>query len=408
LLTNVNFMLLTYWKKEEWWLILHTFAKIYSVVFLIITIFYKKIYLTKKQTIVFWGLFILSLSIMAYNMQPPNGMWDIRWHGIYMDQIRKSGLSFFNFILKNENRIGGEEYVSLFAFNILRYIVINISENNYLLSAICVFIDYSILSYIIIDWSYNSNSDYKPNLFTMLLSFTFMPYATAASGMRNALSSSFVGLAVYLYLYKKKSVWLFAILIFIAVTIHPVAIITVPFVFLAKMDMGALGFVGVFAVSALASPAARWMEQSNIPVISLIGWKYIVYTSDTQYRAAKAPLYGVLFITAIFLIIYFLFYRRFNMIDSISSKKTIYNFLAIYILYIWGNVGNYDMVLRPSYVLGTLAPILASFLSDKKIWSHNGMSAKKEHFVSIGATTVSIIVCCYVNYGFFERYGLYF
>lgn len=401
-------MFLAYCKKEKWLLILHTFAKIYSVLFLIIIIFYKKIYLTKKQTIVFWGLFILSLSLMAYNMQPPNGMWDIRWHSLYMDQIRDSGLSFFKFLFKNTNRIGGEEYVSLFVFNILRYVVVHISENNYLLPAICVFIDYSILSYIIIDWSYNNIDDYKPNLFTMLLSFTFMPYATAASGMRNALCSSLIGLAVYLYLYKKKSIWWFVILTFIAVTIHPVAIITIPFVLLSKMNMGMIGFIGVFAVSALASPAARWMVQSNIPVISLIGWKYIVYTSDTQYRAARAPLYGVLIITAFFLIIYFLLYRRFNMIDDKSNKKSIYNFLAIYMLYIWGNVGNYDMVLRPAYVLGALAPILASFLSDKKIWSRNGISAKIENFVSIGVTTISIITCCYVNYGFLERYGAYF
>lgn len=386
-------------------------AKLYVVVFIlniVLNVFsIKKIYMTKKRFTVFWMIFVLSLSVIAYNMNPSIS-WDITFHCEYMNQIRGSGMSFTDFLFNNKNSVGGSEFKSLFMFNILRYLIAKITKNNYLLPAVCVFIDYSILGYVIIDWSLNNNGNYKTNLFTLLLSFTFMPYVHTASGMRNALCASIMGLAVYLYLYKGKNIILLIVLTFIATTIHPAAIITVPFVFLAKLKMGSLGFIAVFAFSLLAEPTAQHLAGSQISYLVLIGRKYLNYTSETQYRAARAPLYGVLLVTAIFLLIYFLLYKRFNMADDKSNKKIIYNFLAIYMVYIWGNIGNYDMVLRPAYVLGTLAPVLSSFFSDKKIWSHKGMSARIESIVSLGATAASLILCSYVNYTFLIYYGSHF
>lgn len=87
--------------------------------------------------------------------------------------------------------------------------------------------------------------------------------------------------------------------------------------------------------------------------------------------------------------------------DNHSNKKIIYNFLAIYMIYILGNIGNYDMVLRPAYLLGVLAPVLGSFLSDKNIWSNQEMSVRAENIVSFGATVASLIICLIVNYSYF-------
>lgn len=382
---------------------LHTFVKAYPVVFLIFTIFYKKIHITKKQFIVFWWIFVFSLSALAYNMTPDIG-WDVNSHFLYMDQIRGSGMSFGNFLFNNDTQIGGGSYTSLLTFNALRYIVVHMSNNNFWMPAICIFIDYSILGYIVLDWTINNNGDYRLNLLTMILSFTFMPYVHTASGMRNALCASIMGLAAYLYLYKKKNIVWLLFLTFLAVTTHPAAIITFPFILLARLNWGIVGYIAVFFISLLANPLAQWMLYSQVSFLSLIGRKYISYTSETQYRASRAPLYGVLLITAIFLILYFLLYRRFNMKED---KKNIYNFLAIYMLYIWGNIGNYDMVLRPAYVIATLSPILCTFLTDKKIWSQTGIKEKGEKLVNIAISLAIFSVGIYVNYKLIP-YSAYF
>lgn len=382
---------------------LHTFSKIYPIVFLLFTIFYKKIHITKKQFVVFWGLFVFSLSVLAYNMTPAVG-WDVNSHFLYMDQIRASGMSFGNFLINNDTQIGGVSYTSLLAFNILRYIVVHMSDNNFWMPAICIFIDYGILGYIVLDYTLKNNSDYKLNLLTMLLCFTFMPYVHTASGMRNALCASIMGLAAYLFLYKGKNIAWLLLLTFIAVTIHPAAIMTFPFILLAKLNWGFIGYIAVFLISLLAGPLAQWMSYSQISFLALIGRKYINYTSETQYRASRAPLYGVLIITAIFLILYFLLYRRFNVK---GDKKTIYNFLAIYMVYIWGNIGNYDMVLRPAYVIATLSPILCNFLTDKKIWAQTGMKAKSEKLFNISINIAILSVGIYVNYKLMPYY-IYF
>lgn len=76
-------------------------------------------------------------------------------------------------------------------------------------------------------------------------------------------------------------------------------------------------------------------------------------------------------------------------------------------LYIWGNIGNYDMVLRPAYVIATLSPILCTFLTDKKIWSQTGIKEKGEKLVNIAISLVIFSVGIYVNYKLIP-YSAYF
>lgn len=389
---------------------IHDLARIYAAVFVIFSIFIKKLHITKKHMVILWGFFIFSLSVMAYysaNM-PIEHRWDLMNHYYFMDQIRASDISFWKFIFYNDENVGGYEYKNLLIFNMLRYLVVSISEKNYLLPAICVIIDYSIAGYIIIDWSLNGNENYKLNLLTLLLLFTFMPYHHAALGLRNALSASIMGLAMYLYLYKMKKTLLFIILAFIAFTIHPVAIIAVPFVFLAKLNLGFVGFILVFAVSMLINPIVKLMLNSHNSFIVFLAQKYIIYTSETQYRGSRAPLYGVLIIITMYLLIYFLLYKRINSDDDNLKQRTIHNFFAMYMAYICGNIGNYDMVLRPAYVFGVLSPLLASFLSGKQIWLQKGLNIIEKQLISKSISFVIIALCIYVNYVFWGEFGMYF
>lgn len=385
-------------------MILLDIAKSYIIFFVVWTVFltfFKKIRLSKRQFIFFWAFFVFSLSVFAYNQSLNYTNSDMFFHSNQMDQIRGSGISFIDFLFNNKNKIGGYSYTNLLTFNIIRYLIIKITSNNLLLPTICTVIDYSIIGYIIADWSYQDTGEYRLDIFTLLLNFAFIPYVYVITGLRNALAACLIGLGAYLYLYKKKRMIVLIILAFMAVTVHPVAILTIPFIFLAKLNIKFLGFVSVFLISVLAEPIAIYFSQSEISFLALIGRRYIGYTSDEQFRGGNAALYAVLIISAVFLLIYFLFYRRINKFDVQSPKMIMYNFFAIYMLYILANIGNYDMVIRPAYVLGVLSPILTSFLSDRLIWSSNGSNTWPEKLINLGITAGSIFSCLIVNYSFY-------
>lgn len=376
---------------------LHNFAKFYSVLFMILSFFIGKISLRKKTFFVLWLVFVCSLSIMAYNVKPLQ-TWDIVRYGVAFDQIRSSGITFFDFVFKNVSSVGNASYTNLISFNILRYFAVHISDNNYFLTSVFIFIDYCIFGYIVIDWSTENESGYKFGILTLLLNFSLLPLYGNVSGMRHPFASCIMGLAVYLYIYKKRSLWLFLFLSFIAITIHPAAIITIPFVFLAKMEMGVVGFVVVLVIPIVMNPLAKYIANSSYYFIAFLGKKYLTYTADEQYRGPRTYLYFTIIICIMFLLIYFLFYRRCNSQNNNVEKKTIYNFVAIYMMYILGNIGNYDMVIRPARVFAVLVPVLISFFTDKKIWSRKGIVGKQDWILQNGIMTACFVLCCIINY----------
>lgn len=370
-------------------IILKPISIAYIILFAGLSIFQNKLKISKTQNQVLFTLFAFSLSVIAYCMSPPNG-WDITVHSILMDQIRQSGISFFDFVFVNKSSIGSRGYADLLSFNILRYIAIKISDNNYILPAICTFICYSIIGYIAIDWREVNGKGSNITALSMLLCFSFLEYGNVISGMRNGLAACILGLAIYLYLYKKKRIYIFIVLCFIAATIHPAALITIPFVIIAKFDIGIIGYISVFVASAIAQTVAKWLTTSDILYFRIVGQKYFSYTSEDQYRASRAPLYTVLILIVIFLVVYFVghFRKRSNNVDR--SRDLIYNFLAVYMVYILGNIGNYDMVLRPAYVLGPLSPILCSLIVDNTQWTQSRLDTRTKSIVRL----ISLI-CCY-------------
>lgn len=385
-------------------MILLDVAKSYIYFFIVWTIFitfFKKIRLSKRQFIFLWAFFVFSLSVFAYNQSLNYINSDMVRHSSSMNQIRNSGISFLNFLFNNVNSVGGLSYNNLFTFNIIRYIVIKITSNNLLLPAICTVIDYSIIGYIIADWSYQNNGKYRLDFFTLILNLAFTPYVYVITGLRNALAACLIGLGAYLYLYKKKKITILIVLSLMAVTVHPAALMTIPFIFLAKLNIEFLGFAAVFLISALAKPAAEFFSNSTISFLALIGRKYLIYTSDNQFRAGNASLYAVLIISGVYIIIYFLFYNWNKKSEIQSSKRVMYKFFALYMLFILGNIGNYDMVIRPAYVLGVLSPVLTSFLSDETLFSGNKSSTIYEKLITFGINAGSIFSCLIVNYSFY-------
>ena len=376
---------------------------VYVLFFAFTLLFRKRIRISKSQMQILLLGFALSLAIITFYMSPPSD-WDIVRHFTYIDTLRQSGRSLGELLFPNKSLLSrsllgfDREFSSLYTYKLLIYIVIKLTDNNYFLPALCVFIDYIIFGYIVIDWQQTTGKKVTTNLLTVLLALSFLPFFGASSGLRNALCASVLGLAVYLYLYKRKKLYVFIILSVIACTIHPAAIMTIPFVFIARLDIGIWGYIAVFVASVLVNTVAKWMSTSSILFLRLIGQKYYFYTSDSQYRGnGRAPLYTVIFLIIIFLMIYFSTCFKKGLPSEDRQRGVIYNFLAIYMVYILGNIGNYDMVLRPAYVLGPLSPVLCSLLLDGTVWRKNKFSDKTKGFIRMTSTAASFMLVIYLQ-----------
>lgn len=373
---------------------------IYIIFFCLFMALSGKIKTSKNQMYTFLFFLCLSFAILAYNMDADVG-WDISRHSIFMDQIRSSEMSLSEFLFHNKS-IGFADYTKLYTFNLMRYLMVHISKENYLLPAVCVFIDYAIVGYIMIDWSLSTQKKIRLYPLSLLLCLCFLPYGNCVSGMRNGLCAAILALGLYQYLYKKRSILIFGIFSFLAATIHPAALITIPFVLVARFNWKVTGYVAVFVLSILAQTIAKRMSQSKYAYLRLIGRKYFSYTAEDQYFASRAPLYTVLLLITIFLSVYFIFicYKKKEFHMSDTPKDILFRFLSIYMLYILGNIGNYDMVLRPAYVLGPLCPILCSWLTDRTFWIGSMINGKIKYVAGYGAILACAALGMYLNYKF--------
>lgn len=336
------------------------------IVFFLILLLKMRSCSKRKQKLLFF-LVALSLSTIAFYTEPlPT--WDLARHFALMDTIRNSGISLMDFLFYNTRNLGS--YQTLFSFNFLRFVICKLTLNNHWLPCICVFIDYLIVGYIMLDWYVSNSPTERIGILSLLVCFAFLPLIHAISGMRNALACSLTGLAIYLYLYKKKPLLIPIVLFFISATVHPVVLFTIPFVCLARYHIGKKGIGFVFLLSLSLNKIAQFFSNSSIPYISTLAKKYIAYSSESQYWGGNYPLWGTLILIASFVFLYLFLEKFFRKLLWSDEQQTLYNFLIYYMCFILGNIGNYDLVLRPAYLLGLFAPILVSLLENRVVWTH--------------------------------------
>ena len=95
---------------------------------------------------------------------------------------------------------------------------------------------------------------------------------------------------------------------------------------------------------------------------------YLIYSSDGQFRSAQYFLTTDIILILLFAFLLVKQYGKY--LSSLNSGRStrMYNFIALYGMYIIGNFGNYDLVLRPAYLFGPLAPMLGSLLYNNDYW----------------------------------------
>lgn len=252
--------------------------------------------LNRKQAMMtsFWSA--LLSAIITFQIKPPNG-WDLYRHFIWMDQIRNSGISFFQLLFDNPLAIGN--YPTLVSFNILRYVLCKVTKNNQWLPFVCTFITYLAVGYIMVDWRYKKKI--KDNMLSLLLCISFLPPFFVVAGVRTSLAAAIMGYAIYVYIYKGCNFIAFMGLVAISVTIHQVFLIAVPFAILSNISVGRKGVLLVVAVSFSLRKIAELLLHSRSSFLSTISRLYFTYTSESQYRGSEYSLWGDIALLFIFL-----------------------------------------------------------------------------------------------------------
>lgn len=364
-----------------------TYIGFFLITPVVFTTFNKRLNVSDTQKKIVYSVFVIALAAVAYCMKPPS-TWDLSRNYILLDTIRNSGLSFYQFVFGGKATYIADGYRSLIFYNIYRYLFVNAFNNNAWFQTITAIIVYTIQFYIIYDYRRDRDKKDISITLTMLLSFAFLPFVYVTSGIRNALAASIMGITIYLHLYKKRIVWPILLAI-IAITIHPSVLIVVPFVILSRMRMGVKGVIWVAVVSFVTQLLATLLSNSGVTFLRQIGKSYLLYSGSSQYRGGRGNLYGILIMTVVF-ILYFLWNRK-SRFDE-NAEKDVNEFLMLLLVYMAGNFLNYDLVLRPGYIIGMFGPFLANKMQN----------LDQKRSVRIILNFIIILSCVYVNYKCFQ------
>ena len=361
----------------------------YIVFFIVCVLLLNRRGANERQDKILWGLMAFALAVIAYLFDPTGTGLDVVRHFQIIDSVRDKDISFIRFILGED---GG--YSGLYAYNILCYLIARLGLSNHVLPFCVTLCSYSICFYILRDWRKSENVPKKFYLISVLICFAFLPYYFVVSGIRNGVAMCIMGLAIYQYLYKKKSIVCFLIIGVIAATMHMSVVISIPFVIASRFELKIKNIIIVLFSASFVGILAKTISEKGIPYLSGMARSYIYYSSDGQFTSAQYFLKVDLILIILFLVVMIAQYKEY-----IKGKEgeQLYKFVILYGAYILGNFGNYDLVLRPAYLLGTLTPVLSGLLYNGNYWKRKAMQR-------MVLMMVIVLVSCYT----IARYLTYF
>ena len=333
-------------------------AACYILIFVLLLVRRTELFSRYQYYCIFF-IFIIALCILGSMFNSNVGL-DIERHYEFLDLIRENGATFKQLVM---GAYGG--YKGLVTFNLIRLLVCKISYNNHLLPFIMTFISYSSISYILLDNYFEYRIKYSDLLKSLLITFTLTPYYFVVCGVRNGAAACLMALAIYIYLCKGNSILSFLVISFLAITIHPATLLAVPFVVISRLDFNVKTSIAVLVISLISNLFAKLLLLTGNSLLVSLGNSYLLYSSDDQFRSAYYFLFADLILIISYLIfVVFNLYSK-NKIEFNSKLKRGLNFITYYSIFIIGNIGNYDLILRPSYVLGPLAPLALYFIKDR-------------------------------------------
>ena len=359
-------------------------------------------------------IFVAVMRAMQFHVVLGDNM-DLARHMYMMQLVKKSGYSFFEYVF-----LHGDAFTSnitlrfSYAFNAIVYLIGKNTTNYYIISWLFVFTDYAIIAYIGIDWwKGQGRRKVYMALYEVLVCFSLFPFIHAVSGLRTSLAACIMGLAIYLYIWKNKSLVSFITLSVISALFHLAFISAVPFAIIAKIFDRRKGLWISLIGSVSVSLFANFFIRSSSRFLYSIAYKYLQYTGDSGYRSTRFCYYGVLVICLLTLAGYFyVFFLRKSFSNQRlvkqasgkdgNSRVAIYDFVAYYMLFILSNFGAYEMVLRPAYLLGAMAPILTGLSCGIQ-----GKSRRQDGVLTI-LLAMLFVITIYVSYMYLVWHSEFF
>lgn len=329
---------------------------------------------------------------------------DLARHFSMMNLIKNSGYSFFEYVF-----LHGDAFTTnitlrySYFFNAIIYYVCKHTDNYYLVSWLFVLLDYSIIAYIGVDWWRSQGGrSVSMALYEILCCFSLFPFIHAVSGMRTSLAACMAGLGLYQYLYKNTDSRKILLLSLVTATIHPIYLTVIPFAVLAKkLDMKK-GLIIAIIISSVVFLVANVLSSSSNGFLFSLALKYLHYTGEGGYRSTRFCYYGVILICLLTLASYFL--RLFNKGKRQISRadqagkyekkavENLYSFIAYYMIFILSNIGAYEMVMRPAYLLGAMAPLVTGMTYGV------GIGRKSSNGILTLIQILLFALTCYVSY----------
>ena len=329
--------------------LLLSFALMVSIEFIVVGVI---IHLRYPNTLHKKTLFIVAISFAVITMcMNPTKYWDIYRQYESLDAIRTSEIGLVDFLFDNKLRIGGSDYKSLFAYNLIRYFVVSLG-NNRLLPFIMTAITYAIWSYITIDWVKERPITGNDIIISMMLSGVLMPFIFVNSGLRNTTAAAIAALAIYNNLYKKHRIVELLLLFIVAFTIHYSMVYVIVVYLLTKLCQKKIAVVVLFAWTNVIPLIANQFKNSQYEVLRKMASSFAIYTGRRGFSINYylSGVYIVMFALGIALL---LTHKKSN------GTANIKDFIVMMVINAIFNFGYSEIVLRPLYTLGVMStPVL--------------------------------------------------
>ncbi len=313
------------------------------------------------------SLIIIAVSLAIITMcVNPTKYWDIYRQYKFLDDIRTSGIELNDFLFNNKLRIGGADYVSLFTYNLIRYLVVKVG-NNRLLPFLMTFITYMIWSYITIDWIKEHQMSGNDVIMSMLLSSVLMPFIFVNSGLRNTTAAAIGALAIYNNLYKRHRIIELVFLFFIAFTIHYSMVYVIIVYLLTKVCRTKIAVIILFVWTNVMPLAVRMIRNTSYEILRKMVSSFLIYTGERNFEIDFYVI-GVGFV--LFALIISLLLKRKE--EKNNETMEIEKFIIMMLMNALFNIGYSQIILRPLYTLGVMStPVLYYMYGRDQIQNEN-------------------------------------
>lgn len=311
----------------------------------------------KAQNFGYSLLFLIALSAIAVSYDYSGTNYDIVRHSATIESLRSQDISLAEYLFSDKFYNTSD---FLITHKFILYLIAKLGLAGNSLSLLSTVVFYSVFLYILNDYFRMESIEFKFVLPSVLLCFCMMPFIFVISGIRNATAVALSGLGIYKKFYKRDGWGQFLILFFLAGTIHPASLFALPAAILSCFYLGPWLFVGVFLASLSIGILSTFLSEMSIPLISSLASSYQYYSGDTQYSSALFFLIADLVV--LFILIISLLLQNKTLMQRDGNSFRIFNFLFLYVATILGQFGNYDLVLRPAYLLGLFSPLAINVL----------------------------------------------